>query len=116
MSNTLRFVLAALVIFSVASAALAPPPKRSPASTYRWALRWLMPAALAWAGVAHLRHAPTVSRLLLVAFVEVACVEIWLLRRRDDPGRPNLGRLRRRRSDGDASSGDANAGKAAEAP
>ena len=97
MSNTLRLALAALVIFTVVSAVLAPPPKRSPPSTYRWALRWLMPAALAWAGVAHLRHAPTVSKLLLVAFVEVACVEIWLLRRRDDPGRPDLRRWSRRR-------------------
>lgn len=85
MSNGLRLAIAAVVIFSIASAALAPPPRRTPSSTWRWALRWLMPAALAWAGVAHFLHAPTVSRLLLVGFVEVACVELWLLRSKGDP-------------------------------
>jgi hypothetical protein len=109
MSNGLRLAIAAVVIFSIASAALAPPPRRAPSSTWRWALRWLLPAALAWAGVAHFLHAPTVSRLLLVGFVEVACIEVWLLRVKNDPGGGE--RLRRwatrRRGRGAATDADA---------
>jgi hypothetical protein len=100
MSNGLRLAIAVVVIFSIASAALAPAPRRAPGSTWRWGLRWLMPAALAWAGVAHYLHAPTVSRLLLVGFVEVACLEVWFLRAKRDPaGGDRLRRWASRRRD-----------------
>lgn len=84
MSDTLRLVLAVLVVLAVVSAALAPAPRRKLPSEWRWGLRWLLPATLLWAGCAHLlKWSPDVVRALLVAFVVLACLEVWLLRYRD---------------------------------
>ncbi|HEY2637321.1 MAG TPA: hypothetical protein VGI54_08040 [Solirubrobacteraceae bacterium] len=84
MSDTLRLILAAVVVLAVVSAALAPAPRRRPPAEWRWALRWLLPATLLWAGCAHLlKWSPDMVKDLLVAFVVLACLEVWLLRYRD---------------------------------
>jgi hypothetical protein len=91
MTDTLRYVLAAALLLGVLGAALAPAPRRRPAREWRWALRWLAVAALVWAGVSHYLDRDDVALGLIIAFLLLACVEVWLLRSPpgDEPPEPD---------------------------
>ncbi len=85
LAPSVRIGLVVLMGLSALAAGLVPPLRRRPAMAWLYAELWLAVACAAWAGVAHASdQPPAVTKLLLVGFVELVCLQVWLRRATGD--------------------------------